>query len=122
MSDNQHRYVQPHNAHEAMALVEKLFNEYRNAPLTQELLNYHLGLVQRLQTDIKRAADLEGNAQQSADLESMTKIMQDWTQLRLAGHPFTAKMKHFKLSTPHQRFKRHVHKIKGHSPMRSSRH
>ena len=122
MTENNNRYIQPHNAHEAMALIQKLFNEYRSAPLTQELLNYHLGLIQRLQNDIKRAADLEGNQQQSEDLAAMVQLMQDWTKLRLAGHPFTGKMKNFHLATPHQRFKRQVHKIKGHDPLRSSKH
>ena len=124
MTENNHRYIQPQNAHEAMLLIQKLFNEYRNDPLTQELLNYHLGLIQRLQSDIKRAADLEGNEGQSRDLAEMTKIMQDWTQIRLAGHPFKGKMRHFKLSQSggQQHFKRRVHKITGYSAMRSNRH
>ena len=46
------RYVQPQNVREAMEVIQDLFNQYRHEPLTQQLLNYHLGLIQRLQTDI----------------------------------------------------------------------
>ena len=46
------RYVQPQNVREAMEVIQDLFNQYRHEPLTQQLLNYHLGLIKRLQTDI----------------------------------------------------------------------
>ena len=55
--NEENRYVQPQNAKEAMELIQKLFNQYRNAPLTAELLQYHNNLIMRLQTDIKQAAD-----------------------------------------------------------------
>lgn len=51
--NEENRYVQPQNAKEAMELIQKLFNQYRNAPLTAELLQYHNNLIMRLQTDIK---------------------------------------------------------------------
>ena len=53
----EHRYVQPQNAQEAMELIQKLFNQYRNAPLTAELLQYHNNFIMRLQTDIKQEAE-----------------------------------------------------------------
>ena len=49
MSNDDHRYIQPHNAKEAMEVIQRLFNKYRNAPLTNELLAYHNNLVYRLQ-------------------------------------------------------------------------
>lgn len=36
--DNGSRYIQPHDSLEAMELIQKLFNQYRRAPLTPELL------------------------------------------------------------------------------------
>lgn len=123
MTEEKHRYVQPENVHEAMTLIQHLFNEYRNAPLTQELLTYHLNLVKRLQTDILKAAENEGNRHQLDDLQNMTAIMQSWSPIRLSGRPFPGKMRHFKLDTGQsQRFKRRVHKIGGNHNHRASRH
>ena len=42
------RYVQPQTVREAMETIQKLFNSYRHAPLTQDLLNYHINLTNRL--------------------------------------------------------------------------
>ena len=123
MSEEKHRYVKPQNVHEAMVLIQRLFNEYRNAPLTQELLSYHLNLVKRLQTDILQAAKDEGDKHQLADLQSMTAIMQSWSPIRLANRPFPGKIRHFKLDTGStQNFKRRVHKMSGNHNHRASRH
>lgn len=123
MLEEKYRYVKPQNVHEAMVLIQRLFNEYRNAPLTQELLSYHLNLVQRLQTDILAAAKAEGDQHQLSDLQSMTAIMQSWSPIRLSNRPFPGKMWHFKLDTGQsQHFKRRVHKIAGNHNHRSSRH
>lgn len=32
MKHKEHRYIQPQNTQEAMLLIQKLFNKYRNAP------------------------------------------------------------------------------------------
>ena len=48
--NEENRYVQPQNAKEAMELIQKLFNQYRNAPLTAELLQYHNNLIMRLRS------------------------------------------------------------------------
>ncbi|KRN58776.1 hypothetical protein [Limosilactobacillus secaliphilus] len=123
MTEEKHRYVQPQNVHDAMQLIQHLFNEYRNAPLTQELLAYHLNLVKRLQSDILQAAKAEGDPKQLAALQSMTAIMQSWSPIRLANRPFPGKMRHFKLDTgPAIHFKRKVHKINGGHNHRASRH
>ena len=58
------RYVQPQTVREAMETIQKLFNSYRHAPLTQDLLNYHINLTNRLQTDIYVAALREKNDKQ----------------------------------------------------------
>lgn len=116
------RYVKPQSAKEAMELIQKLFNSYRNAPLTSELLNYHTNLVARLNSDILLAAKQEG-PKQVADLKSMVALMQSWTRIRLSGRPFLGKMHHFKLSNGNQpKFKRRVHKMNGGSNHRASRH
>lgn len=120
---DQHRYIQPHNAHEAMALIQKLFNEYRHAPLTDVLLKYHNNLISRLQSDIHDAAVKEGNPQQLRDLTNMIQVMQTWTRLRLNNQPFEGKMKNFKWVTNRRpRFKVHSHKIRGPLGHRASRH
>ena len=123
MNADDHRYVQPHNAKEAMTVIQRLFNKYRNAPLTNELLSYHNYLIYRLQSDIKQAAQQEGNPDLLKELNSMTDVMRSWTNLKLTGHPFHGKLRHFKLVTDDgPRFKRQVHKIHQGSSHRASRH
>lgn len=121
--NEENRYVQPQNAKEAMELIQKLFNQYRNAPLTAELLQYHNNLIMRLQTDIKQAAEEEHNEALLADLHDMTELMRRWTTIRLSGRPFTDKMRHFHfVANNGQKFKRQVHKMGGSSAHRASRH
>lgn len=118
-----HRYVQPKNVHEAMTLIQKLFNEYRHAPLTDILLKYHNNLIDRLRSDIHDAAVQEGQQQQLKDLANMIQIMETWTKVRLNNQPFEGKMKNFKWVTNRRpKFKRHVHKMGGHINHRASRH
>lgn len=119
----QHRYIQPHNAHEAMTLIQKLFNEYRHAPLTDVLLKYHNNLIDRLRSYIHDVAVQEGNQQQLKDLANMVSVMETWTRLRLNNQPFEGKMKNFKWVTNRRpKFKVHSHKIRGPLNHRSSRH
>ena len=121
--NGENRYVQPQNAKEAMELIQKLFNQYRNAPLTAELLQYHNNLIMRLQTDIKQAAEAEGQTALLKDLHEMTELMRRWTTIRLSGRPFAGKMRHFRFAPANgQKFKRQVHKISGSSEHRASRH
>lgn len=121
--NEENRYVQPQNAKEAMELIQKLFNQYRNAPLTAELLQYHNNLIMRLQTDIKQAAETEGQTALLKDLHEMTELMRRWTTIRLSGRPFTGKMRHFHfVANNGQKFKRQVHKMGGSSAHRASRH
>ncbi len=121
--NEENRYVQPKNAKEAMELIQKLFNQYRSAPLTAELLQYHNNLIMRLQTDIKQAAEEEHNKSLLADLHDMTELMRRWTTIRLSGRPFTGKMRHFHfVANNGQKFKRQVHKMGGSSAHRASRH
>ena len=121
--NEENRYVQPQNAKEAMELIQKLFNQYRNAPLTAELLQYHNNLIMRLQTDIKQAAEAEGQTSLLKDLHEMTELMRRWTTIRLSGRPFAGKMRHFRIAPANgQKFKRQVHKIGGSSAHRASRH
>ena len=90
------RYIQPQNVREAMEVIQDLFNQYRHEPMTQQLLNYHLGLTQRLQTDIYVTAVKENDPQQLKQLDGMIEAMKTWTQIRTSNRPFNAKMKNFK--------------------------
>lgn len=113
MSENENnRYVQPNNVKEAMTTIQDLFNQYRKADLTMELLKYHQNLVLRLESDIYDEAIREDNHSQLITLEKMIGDMQFWTKQRMTNKPFTYKMKNFKLvNENHQKFKRNV--IKG---------
>ena len=73
------RYIQPQNTREALLLIQKLFNSYRNAPLTQELLSYHNNLIFRLGSDIHDAAVKEGQETQLEDLSNLSAAMRRWT-------------------------------------------
>ncbi len=118
------RYYTPKNSKDAMRQIEKLFNKYKDAPLTQELVTYHQGLVNRLKTDIMQAAKSEQVPSRLESVNSMINVMERWLQIRLSGQPFNGKMEHFKYTkngaTP--KFKFHVHKIRGGSNHRASRH
>ncbi|MBB1123511.1 hypothetical protein [Limosilactobacillus albertensis] len=123
MKHKDQRYIQPQNTKEAMIIIQKLFNKYRNAPLTNELLEYHNNLIYRLQSDIKDAAIKENNLGQLKALNSMTDIMRNWTAARLNGKPFNGKMRHFKLVTDGGfKFERNIHKINQTTNHHSSRH
>lgn len=117
------RYFKPQNVKEAMETIQKLFNQYRHAPLTKELLAYHNNLSARLQGDIYREAIREDNKKQLADLANMIVAMQTWSKIRLANQPFNGKMKNFKLVGQNSpKFKQRVHKIKGNHNYHASRH
>ncbi|MDO4903831.1 MAG: hypothetical protein Q3959_06190 [Limosilactobacillus sp.] len=106
-----------------MELIQKLFNSYRNAPLTSDLLSYHNNLVFRLGSDIHDAAKEEGNEALLKDLSTMSDAMRRWTTIRLSGRPYNFKLRHFKPVTENgTKFKRQVHKIGGNSNHRASRH
>lgn len=118
------RYFQPQNSKEAMRQIEKLFNQYKDAPLTSELISHHQSLLNRLQTDILAAAQQENIAQRIAANQSMQDIMQRWLRIRLAGKPYNGKMKKFKFvaANAQPQFKRHVTKIKGNTNHQSTGH
>ncbi|WP_295732042.1 hypothetical protein [uncultured Limosilactobacillus sp.] len=119
----QHHYIQPHNVHEAMVLIQKLFNEYRHAPLTEVLLNYHNNLITRLRSDIYETAVQEGNSEQLHNLKLMIQAMETWTKIRLNRQPFNGKMKNFRLViNQHPHFRHQVHKISSQRNHRASRH
>lgn len=123
MNHKKQRYIQPDGPEDAMRIIQKLFNSYRNAPLTKDLLNYHNNLISRLQSDILDAAKKTNNQKLLSDLNEMTDIMRRWISIRLSNRPFNAKMRHFKLvSDGGVKFKRHVHKISQSGNHQASRH
>ncbi|WP_125573965.1 hypothetical protein [Levilactobacillus huananensis] len=120
----QERYYQPKNTTDALKEVQRLFNSYRSAPLTQELLTYHEGLVQRLTTDLREAAQAEHRADLVTATDTMAQAMRGWTTVRLAGKPYVGRLRHFKFiaDATGPKFKRNVIKTHGTSGHRSSRH
>ncbi|MBU3830240.1 MAG: hypothetical protein H9843_05035 [Candidatus Limosilactobacillus merdavium] len=123
MNHKKQRYIQPDGPEDAMRIIQKLFNSYRNAPLTKDLLDYHNNLISRLQSDILDAAKKANNQKLLSDLNEMTDIMRRWISIRLSNRPFNAKMRHFKLvSDGGIKFKRHVHKISQSGNHQASRH
>lgn len=123
MKHKKPRYVQPTGVEDAMRIIQKLFNSYRNAPLTNDLLDYHNNLIHRLRSDIYQEAQGEKSHPHIAQLDEMIKIMEDWTRIRLANRPFNAKMRHFKLISDNSvNFKRKVHRISQSGSHRGVRH
>lgn len=107
-----------------MRQIEKLFNQYKDAELTTELVDYHRSLVTRLQTDILAAAKAENVAGRVQSAQSMVDVMNRWLSIRLSGQPYNGKMQGFKFVANNQQpqFKRRVTKLKGAGNHRSSRH
>ncbi len=124
MAKHKKRFYQPTNSKDAMREIEKLFNQYKDAPLTKELLDYHQNLINRLNSDILAAAKKENIPQRIKAIQSMTEVMQHWAQVKLAGKPYEGKMEHFHFvaDSEEMKFKRHVTKINGNNSMRSTRH
>ncbi|GAY73492.1 hypothetical protein [Lentilactobacillus kosonis] len=118
------RYYQPQNSKDAMRQIEKLFNQYKDAPLTQELMDYHLNLINQLNTDIRQAAQQEAIPERIRSVDSMIAAMQKWQSIRLSGKAYNGKMEHFAFVANNARpkFKRRIHKMKGSSGHRASRH
>ncbi|GLB46549.1 hypothetical protein WR164_05280 [Philodulcilactobacillus myokoensis] len=122
MSSN--RYYQPKDSKDAMRFIEKLFNKYRNAKLTKDLLAYHNKLTQQVAGNIKDTARRESNPKRVAEANSMVHVMQQWTKIKLSGKNFNGQMRHFKFEPngAHQRFKRNHIKLSHGSNYRSSLH
>ncbi|MBO8441687.1 MAG: hypothetical protein IAA89_04570 [Firmicutes bacterium] len=117
------RFLQPKSVHEAMEIIQDLFNQYRNQELTNELLQYHMNLTNRLQSDIYVQALKDDDPKQLAVLNSMIEAMETWTKIKSQNRPFNYKMKNFKLiSTKTTKIKRHFHKIRGNHNYHAARH
>lgn len=121
---DQERYYQPSNTQDALSKVQQLFNSYRNAPLTQELLTYHQNLLKRLNSDLRDAAVAEHRDDLVAATKTMAAAMQGWMTLRLSGQTYGGRLRHFKFvpAANGPKFKRHVVKNHGAGNYRSSRH
>ncbi|MDN6542581.1 MAG: hypothetical protein L0K52_02480, partial [Lentilactobacillus parabuchneri] len=83
---NSDRYYTPQDSKDAMRQIEKLFNKYKDAPITQELVDYHQNLVNRLKTDIMQAAQSENVPARIESINSMIAVMERWLKVRLAGN------------------------------------
>ncbi|CAJ1229092.1 hypothetical protein LZY01_06270 [Levilactobacillus zymae] len=118
------RYYQPSNVTDALTEIQKLFNSYRNAPFTQELLDYHRKLIDRLTGDLQDAARAEHRDDLVAAAQGMARAMQGWIQIRYSGQPYAGRLRHFKFvpDATGPKFKRHVVKDHGSGTHRSSRH
>ena len=106
-----------------MKLIQNLFNRYRHAPLTQKLLDYHVDLINHLQSDIYITALKENNTQQLKELQEMIIAMQTWTEIRTHNQPFNGKMKNFKLVIQNTiKYRKRHHKIKRVHNYHATRH
>ncbi|KRM94630.1 hypothetical protein [Loigolactobacillus rennini] len=110
----QKRYYQPQNSKDAMRQIEKLFNQYKNAPLTDALLQYHQKLVTYLQTSVVQAAKKEGQPQRAQTAQTMAAGMTEWLRIRALGKPFTGEMRHFKIMNAKQHRRVKNRRVKGH--------
>ncbi|MBW1605244.1 hypothetical protein [Lactobacillus sp. Sy-1] len=118
------RYYQPQDAKDAMRYIEKLFNSYKDEPLTQPLLEYHQKLITQIATNVIPIAKQENNPKRVESAQGMETVMQQWIRLKLMGKPFNGRMHHFKFEANNSRakFKRNHIKLSGNSNLRSSRH
>ncbi|ANK60658.1 hypothetical protein [Loigolactobacillus backii] len=101
------RFYQPKDSKDAMRYVENLFNQYKDAPLTDELLRYNQKLVRYLSGNIVDEATREGHPDRAKAAQQMAAAMDEWVRIKALGKPFTGKMKHFKIvsGNQHVRFK-----------------
>lgn len=116
------RYYQPKNTKDALRFIEKLFNKYRNAPITKPLMQYHQKLMNQIRTNLIPMARQEQAPQRVKAAQNMYRIMKLWITIRLAGQPFPHKLRDFKISTDQPKFKAHHVRIKGQNHLRASRH
>ena len=112
MSD-QDRFYQPQNAKDAMRFVQKLFNQYNQAPLTEELIAYHQKLLAYLTNDVTTEVQKQANSEQAEKLTGMIEAMQDWLKIRLSGQPYAGTMQHFKFVPDSQQAHFKTRTIKG---------
>ena len=124
MANDTNRYYQPQNSKEAMRYIEKLFNSYKDAPLTDDLLTYHVKLVNQVQTDIMQTAKAENIPARLTAVTDLIQTMQQWQRIRVSGKPYNGRMHHFQYEpiNQQQKFKHRVIKSNNHSSHRSSRH
>ncbi|MEJ6399726.1 hypothetical protein [Nicoliella lavandulae] len=118
------RYYQPKDSKDAMRYIEKLFNSYKDEPLTQELLTYHQNLIKQIAGNVIPTAEQEGIAERVASAKSMETVMQQWIRAKLMGQPFNGRMHHFRFEANNSKpkFKRRNIKVNGNNNLRSSRH
>ncbi|AOO75157.1 hypothetical protein LCW_03330 [Latilactobacillus curvatus] len=112
MSD-QDRFYQPQNAKDAMRFVQKLFNQYNQAPLTEELIAYHQKLLAYLTNGVTTEVQKQANSEQAEKLTGMIEAMQNWLKIRLSGQPYAGKMQHFKFVSDSQQAHFKTRTIKG---------
>ncbi|EHE85438.1 hypothetical protein QN289_03425 [Latilactobacillus curvatus] len=112
MSD-QDRFYQPQNAKDAMRFVQKLFNQYNQAPLTEELIAYHQKLLAYLTNGVTTEVQKQANSEQAEKLTGMIEAMQNWLKIRLSGQPYAGKMQHFKFVPDSQQAHFKTRTIKG---------
>ncbi|MEJ1344582.1 hypothetical protein QY882_05700 [Latilactobacillus sakei] len=80
----QDRFYQPQNAKDAMRFVQKLFNQYNQAPLTEELVAYHQKLLAYLTNDVTVEVQKQGNSEQGNSEQVCQIKWHDCRHARLA--------------------------------------
>lgn len=91
---------QPQNTKDAMRFIEKLVNQYINAPITRELLLYNQKQINYLrQQVVSEAKNHEHEPQRAKTAEAFAEELEKWQKIRLSGDQIPGKMRHFKLDT-----------------------
>lgn len=113
MTTEDERYYQPTDSKDAMRYVEKLFNRYKDAPLTDALLKYNQKLVFYLRQSVTATAKAEGVPERVKSAQRMADAMDEWVRIKALGKPFHGTMRHFKIVSDQQHVKFKARRQKG---------
>lgn len=121
---SEERYYQPKDSKDAMRYIERLFNRYKDAPITQALVDYNHNLTASLRDDIATAAVNEGAPKRRDTALSMANEMDRWARVRAAGQPYHGRLRHFKFEGEAASLRFKANQLKNHQTgsLRATRH
>ncbi|MCD2257254.1 hypothetical protein ACNAN0_08335 [Agrilactobacillus fermenti] len=94
----QDRFYQPKDAKDAIRFVSELFNQYKDAPLTDALVAYNQKLINYLENDVAQAAVQEHNQVRRQRALEMATTLRHWVPTRLEGQYMRGKMHNGRLT------------------------
>ncbi|NVY96253.1 hypothetical protein HU830_03550 [Lactobacillus sp. DCY120] len=93
---------QPQDTKDALRYLEKLINQYLNAPLTPELIAYNQKQIKYLEEEIiPYALKVEHQPQRARKAQTMVQALKQWPNKRLSSTSSNLQMRHGQIS-PHQ--------------------